>query len=66
MNCKKYEGKFAKIIVQKTEAHYGKLKEVKDNLVIFECTNGQILTLSPDNIKSIVPNGKEVEDGIQS
>lgn len=59
MDYKQYEGKFAKIIVQKTEAHYGKLKKVEDNLVIFECSNGQILTLSPENIKSIVPNGGE-------
>ena len=63
MNCKKYEGQFTKIVIQKTEAHYGKVLDVKDNLVVFQCTDKQILTLNPDNISSIVPNGKEVEDG---
>ena len=53
MKYEEHKGKVAKIIVQKTESHYGKVKEVKDNLVIFECTNGRILTLCPDNIKSM-------------
>ena len=35
------------------------LKKVDENLVIFECTNGQILTLSPENIQSVIPNGGE-------
>ena len=57
MDYEEHKGKFCRIIIQKTEAHYGTVKTVEENLVVFKCTNGEILTLKPESIINIVPNG---------
>ena len=62
MKYEELKGRFARIVIQKTEAYFGTVQDVKDNLVVFKTTRGKILTLSPENISEIVPNGKEVED----
>ena len=57
MDCKKYEGKFAKIIIERKDAYFGTVKTVEENLVVFKCTSGEILTLKPESIINITANG---------
>lgn len=55
MNLHHYIDKFCRIITNgRTQAHFGRIKEVYDNVIIFEATNGDRFWLDPLKIDDVV------------
>ncbi len=55
MNLKHYINKFCRIVVNgRREAHFGRIREVYNNVIIFEATNGDRFWIEPSKIDEVI------------